>query len=76
MRSRDVGSTYDDGRVIRCYYFTMSCDVLPPFQRLREDLEDALAQADALNLPLVAIKISEALAGFGLDEDGEASKDS
>jgi len=35
--------------------------VLSPLQRLREDLEDALVQADALKLALVAIKIGEAL---------------
>jgi len=34
---------------------------LSPVQRLREDLEDALGQADALKLALVAIKIGEAL---------------
>lgn len=34
---------------------------LPPFQRLREDLQDALVQADALDLALVAIRITQAL---------------
>lgn len=43
---------------------------LSPVQRLREDLEDALAQADALDLPLVAIQIVEALERLGLCEDG------
>lgn len=34
---------------------------LLPVQRLRKDLEDALVQADALNLSLVGIQIAEAL---------------
>jgi len=33
----------------------------PPAERLRENLETALLQADVLDLPLVAIKIAEAL---------------
>lgn len=41
-----------------------------PVQRLREDLEDALAQADALDLSLVAIKIGEALEDLESREDG------
>lgn len=45
---------------------------LSPLQRLREDLEDALAQADALDLPLVAIQIAEALDKLGTREDGNA----
>jgi len=45
---------------------------LPPVQRLREDLEDALAQADALDLSLVAIQIAEALENLGPREDGNA----
>ncbi len=45
---------------------------LSPVQRLREDLEDALAQADALDLSLVAIHIAEALEKLGPREDGKA----
>jgi hypothetical protein len=44
---------------------------LSPVQRLREDLEDALVQADALGLSIVAIKIGEALDGLGPREEGE-----
>lgn len=45
---------------------------LSPLQRLREDLEDALVQADALDLPLVAIQIMEALEKLGPCSDGKA----
>jgi len=43
-------------------------------QRLREDLEDALAQADALDLTLVAIKIAEALADLDRIVNGSAQR--
>ena len=45
---------------------------LTPVQRLREDLEDVLAQADALDLSLVGIHIAEALEKLGPREDGKA----
>lgn len=45
---------------------------LSPVQRLREDLEDALAQADALDLSLVALQIVEALERLGQPEDPKA----
>ena len=45
---------------------------LTPVQRLREDLEDALAQADALDLLLVGIHIAEALERLAPHEDGKA----
>lgn len=44
---------------------------LPPIERLREDLEDALAQADALDLSLVAIQIVGALDRLGPREDSK-----
>ena len=43
--------------------------VFSPLQRLREDLEHALVQADALSLPLAAIKIGEALDHLGPRDD-------
>lgn len=45
---------------------------LSPVQRLREDLEDALAQADALDLSLVGIQIAEALESLDPREDSNA----
>lgn len=47
---------------------------LSPLQRLREDLEDALVQADVLDLSLVAIKIGEALESLGPRQDGEGKQ--
>ncbi len=58
---------------IDLYYMqTMPRAALSPLQRLREDLEDALVQADALDLPLVAIQIVEALEKLGPCSDGKA----
>lgn len=50
----------------------MSRLILAPIQRLREQLEDALVQADALDLAMVAIKIGEALDHLEPREDGRA----
>ena len=55
-----------------CYILVMPRVALSPIQRLREDLEDALVQADALDLPLVAIQIVEALEKLGSCSDGKA----
>ena len=52
--------------------FRMPRVSLPPIQRLREDLEDTLAQAEALDLPLVAIRIAEALNDLVPRGDSEA----
>lgn len=54
--------------------FLMPRVSLSPVQRLREDLEDALVQADALDLSLVAIKIEEALDNLGPREDDKAER--
>lgn len=53
---------------------TMPRAALSAIQRLREDLEDALVQADALDLTLVAIKIAEALADLDPLENGNAQR--
>ena len=45
---------------------------ITPVRCLREDLEDVLAQADALDLSLVGIHIAEALEKLGRHEDGKA----
>lgn len=55
-------------------YMTMPRAALSAIQRLREDLEDALVQADALDLTLVAIKIAEALADLDPLENGNAQR--
>lgn len=47
---------------------------LSPLQRLCEDLEDALAQADALDMILVAIRIEEALNILRPPEEGKAQQ--
>lgn len=55
--------------------FAMPRAVLSPTQRLLEDLEDALVQADALGFSLVAIRIGEALEELGRREDGQPEWD-
>jgi hypothetical protein len=55
-------------------HMTMPRAALSAIQRLREDLEDALVQADALDLTLVAIKIAEALADLDPLENGSAER--
>lgn len=54
------GPTYIAKR-LRRYNLDMPQRMLNPDQRLREHLEDALAEADALGQTVVAALISEAL---------------
>lgn len=58
-----------------CSPATMPQSALSPRQRLREHLEDALAEADSMEHPLVAALIADALDALNAGTDDRPAPD-